>query len=74
MPSLQSLLKQRKYIPLPARFDAKPRSAGLGTALTCGPPNTWKVLVVDDYSKRLLESVYKTFDVLHMNVTGKSSR
>lgn len=44
---------------------------GLGTALTCGPPNTWKVLVVDDYSKRLLESVYKIFDVLHMNVTGE---
>ncbi|GHJ83907.1 hypothetical protein NliqN6_0309 [Naganishia liquefaciens] len=42
----------------------------LGTALTCGPPNTWKVLVVDDYSNRLLESVYKTFDVLHMNITA----
>lgn len=41
----------------------------LNTALTCGPPNTWKALVVDQHSKKLLESVYKVFEVLHMNVT-----
>jgi hypothetical protein len=29
------------------------------------------VLVVDDHSKALLESVYKLFDILHMNITGK---
>ncbi|KAJ9097825.1 hypothetical protein QFC19_006693 [Naganishia cerealis] len=42
----------------------------LATALTCGPPNAWKVLVVDDYARGLLESVYRVFDVLHMNITA----
>lgn len=41
----------------------------LQTALMAGPPGAWKVLVVDDYSRELLESVYKLFDVLHMNIT-----
>ena len=27
--------------------------------------------MVDDYAKALLESVYKVFDVLHMNITGE---
>lgn len=27
--------------------------------------------MVDDYAKELLESVYKVFDVLHMNITGE---
>jgi hypothetical protein len=26
---------------------------------------------VDEYSRRLLEAVYKVFDVLHMNITGE---
>ena len=29
------------------------------------------MLVVDEHSKALLESVYKLFDILHMNITGK---
>lgn len=41
----------------------------LNTALTCGPPNTWKALVVDAHARELLESAYKVFEVLHMNVT-----
>jgi hypothetical protein len=45
--------------------------SGLSTALTCGSPGTWKVLVVDENSKALLESVYQLFDILHMNITGK---
>ena len=40
--------------------------------MTCGQPGTWKVLVVDEHSKALLESVYQLFDILHMNITGKS--
>jgi hypothetical protein len=48
-------------------------AAGLSTALTCGQPGTWKVLVVDEHPKALLESVY-LFDILHMNITGKPER
>lgn len=75
MPPLQALLKQRKYSeqgPGPSPSSSLLNITGLGTALTCGPPNTWKVLVVDDYSRRLLEAAYKVFDVLHMNITGES--
>ncbi|KAH8089154.1 Sec1-like protein [Filobasidium floriforme] len=42
----------------------------ISTALLCGSPGTWKVLVVDEHSKALLESVYKLFDILHMNITA----
>ena len=28
--------------------------------------------MVDEHSKALLESVYQLFDILHMNITGKS--
>jgi hypothetical protein len=71
--AIPSISSQTTQVPSsPSKTDADPfLQTGLGTALTCGPPNTWKVLVVDDYSKRLLESVYKVFDVLHMNITGE---
>jgi hypothetical protein len=35
------------------------------------PPGRWKVLVVDDHSKRLLSAVLKDNDVLQENVTRK---
>lgn len=74
MPPLQTLLKQREPYQIIIRYPQADESlSGLNTALTCGPPNNWKVLVVDDYSKALLESVYELFDILHMNITGMFS-
>lgn len=49
-------------------------AAGFDTALKCVPPGQWKILIVDDHSRELLESVYKEFDVLQQNVTGKCGR
>ncbi|RDX40542.1 Sec1-like protein [Lentinus brumalis] len=33
------------------------------------PPGRWKILVVDEHSQRLLNSVLKQFDILEENVT-----
>lgn len=33
------------------------------------PPGKWKILVVDEYSQKLLGSVLKQFDILEENVT-----
>lgn len=34
------------------------------------PPGRWKVLVVDEYSQKLLGSVLRQFDILEENVSG----
>src|ERR1700761_8464115 len=36
------------------------------------PPGRWKILVVDEYSQALLNSVLKQFDILEENVTCTS--
>lgn len=33
------------------------------------PPGKWKILVVDEYSKRLLSATLKQYDILQENVT-----
>jgi hypothetical protein len=33
------------------------------------PPSRWKILVIDEHSQRLLNSVLKQFDILEENVT-----
>jgi hypothetical protein len=37
------------------------------------PPSRWKILVVDEHSQRLLNSVLKQFDILEENVTRAPS-
>ncbi|WWC73866.1 uncharacterized protein I206_107838 [Kwoniella pini CBS 10737] len=34
------------------------------------PPPTWKILITDDHSQAILDSVYKNFDILQQNVTS----
>jgi hypothetical protein len=36
------------------------------------PPSRWKILVVDEHSQQLLNSVLKQFDILQENVTRSS--
>ena len=36
------------------------------------PPGRWKILVVDEHSQRLINSVLKQFDILEENVTRAS--
>jgi syntaxin-binding protein 1 len=36
------------------------------------PPSRWKILVVDEHSQQLLNSVLKQFDILEENVTRSS--
>jgi syntaxin-binding protein 1 len=43
--------------------------SGFNSALQSIPPGQWKVLITDDHSRRLLDAVYKEFDVLQQNVT-----
>ncbi|KAF5315993.1 hypothetical protein D9758_015075 [Tetrapyrgos nigripes] len=45
------------------------RSKFLEAIRSVVPPQKWKILVVDDYSQKLLGSVLKQFDVLEENVT-----
>jgi hypothetical protein len=33
------------------------------------PPSRWKILVIDEHSQQLLNSVLKQFDILEENVT-----
>lgn len=38
------------------------------------PPGRWKILVVDEFSQKLLSSVLKQFDILEENVTRTYNR
>ncbi|KAK8849808.1 hypothetical protein IAR55_005144 [Kwoniella newhampshirensis] len=40
------------------------------SALQSIPAGTWKVLITDDHSQALLDTVYKNFDILQQNVTS----
>jgi hypothetical protein len=37
------------------------------------PPSRWKILVIDEHSQQLLNSVLKQFDILEENVTRAPS-
>ncbi|RSH93131.1 vacuolar sorting protein VPS33/slp1 [Saitozyma podzolica] len=43
--------------------------ARFNSALQSIPPGQWKILITDDHSRKLLDAVYKEFDVLQQNVT-----
>lgn len=45
---------------------------GFTTALNSVPKGTWKILITDDHSQALLDTVYKNIDILQQNVTCKS--
>lgn len=45
------------------------RNKFLDAIRSVNPPGKWKILVVDDFSQKLLGSVLKQFDVLQENVT-----
>ncbi|WVR07906.1 hypothetical protein IAU60_004949 [Kwoniella sp. DSM 27419] len=40
------------------------------SAIQSIPPPAWKILITDDHSQALLDTVYKTFDILQQNVTS----
>ncbi|RXK36602.1 syntaxin-binding protein 1 [Tremella mesenterica] len=40
------------------------------SALTSIPSGTWKILITDDHSQQLLDTVYKNYDILQLNVTS----
>ena len=42
---------------------------GFTTALDSVPNGQWKILITDDHSQALLDTVYKHFDILRRNVT-----
>lgn len=46
-------------------------STGFTSALNSIPKGTWKILITDDHSQALLDTVYKNFDILQQNVTCK---
>ncbi|KAA1469037.1 Sec1-like snare protein [Dentipellis sp. KUC8613] len=45
------------------------RSKFLDAIRSVNPPQRWKILVVDEHSQKLLNSVLKQFDILEENVT-----
>ncbi|KAF5383619.1 hypothetical protein D9615_003550 [Tricholomella constricta] len=45
------------------------RNKFLDAIRSVNPPGKWKILVVDDFSQKLLGSVLKQFDILEENVT-----
>ncbi|WWC92625.1 uncharacterized protein L201_007584 [Kwoniella dendrophila CBS 6074] len=40
------------------------------SAIQSIPPPAWKILITDDHSQALLDTVYKNFDILQQNVTS----
>ncbi|WVQ84830.1 hypothetical protein IAT38_006987 [Cryptococcus sp. DSM 104549] len=44
--------------------------ARFSSAIQSIPAGTWKILITDDHSQALLDTVYKTFDILQQNVTS----
>jgi len=45
------------------------RSKYLDAIRSVNPPGRWKILVVDEFSQKLLGTVLKQFDILEENVT-----
>jgi len=45
--------------------------AGLLEKIRSISPSAWKVLVVDDYTRELLEEVMNVNEILNLNVTGQ---
>lgn len=45
------------------------RNKFLDAIRSVNPPSRWKILVIDEHSQRLLNSVLKQFDILEENVT-----
>jgi syntaxin-binding protein 1 len=41
----------------------------LNAIRSVNPPSRWKILVIDEHSQQLLNSVLKQFDILEENVT-----
>jgi hypothetical protein len=74
MASLIEQVKTRKNLDQ-SFFVALTRYPGFLDAIkSVNPPGGWKVMVVDDHSKRLLNAVLKDNDVLGERVTGKYNR
>ncbi|KAK4689862.1 syntaxin-binding protein 1, partial [Tremellales sp. Uapishka_1] len=44
--------------------------ARFSSALKSIPAGTWKILITDDHSQALLDTVYSNFDILQQNVTS----
>ena len=51
------------YITHPSRVEF------LDAIRSVNPPSRWKILVIDEHSQQLLNSVLKQFDILEENVT-----
>lgn len=64
----KDLLRARKYL---RSALARPLTPGFASAIQSIPAGTWKVLIADSYSQKLLESAYVIDDILRMNVTCK---
>jgi syntaxin-binding protein 1 len=45
------------------------RAEFLDAIRSVNPPSRWKILVIDEHSQQLLNSVLKQFDILEENVT-----
>lgn len=48
---------------------AEDQLAGFQSALQSIPGGTWKILITDDHSQSLLDTVYKPGEILQQNVT-----
>lgn len=47
------------------------RNTGFTSAIQSIPDGTWKILITDEHSQALLDTVYKQFDILQQHVTCK---
>lgn len=71
MSSLITVVRNSAYLqePFPGMPAYPSFKEFLEAIQSVNPPGKWKILVVDDFSQKLLGSVLKQFDILEENVT-----
>jgi hypothetical protein len=70
MSSLISVVRNSNPLFSPCCSHPHPSSAEFLDAIrSVNPPSRWKILVIDEHSQQLLNSVLKQFDILEENVT-----
>jgi hypothetical protein len=53
--------RRRAHAPTPPSPEPQPANC---------PPNQWKILIVDEDSKKLIDNVVKEDDILNLNITS----
>lgn len=69
MSSLITIVRNSACCPLSFACKANRHAEFLEAIREVNPPSRWKILVVDEHSQSLLNSVLKQFDILEENVT-----